>query len=56
MVDDDVEVGPSFKLPLPVGDGREWGNDEEGAADSILVAGIHKGERLDGLPQTHLVG
>lgn len=56
MVDDDVEVSPSFKLSLPVRDGREWGDDKEGAADSILVASIYKGERLDGLAQTHLVG
>lgn len=29
MVDDDVEVGPSMELALPVGDGGERGNDEE---------------------------
>lgn len=47
MVDDDVEVGPQLELPLPVGDGGEGCDHEEGSADPVLVNGIDPGQRLD---------
>lgn len=34
MVNDDIQVGPGTELPLPVGDGGEWGNYEKGRLDS----------------------
>lgn len=37
MVDDGVHVGPSGELSLPVGDGGERGNNQEGALDSSSV-------------------
>lgn len=34
VIYDDVHGSPRAKLPLPVGDGGERGDDEEGAANS----------------------
>lgn len=55
MVDDDVEVGPGAELALPVGDGGEWGDDEEGPFDAHAVDLLQEGDGLDGLSQAHLV-
>lgn len=56
VVDNDVEVGPRSELPLPVGDGGEGGDDEEGAPDAHTPDLLQKRDGLDGLPQTHLIG
>lgn len=34
VIHDDIHVCPCTKLPLPVGDGRQRGDDEEGSADA----------------------
>ena len=46
MVDNDIELGPQFKLALPVGNGREGCDDEEGATDPVLVDRVDPGQRL----------
>lgn len=55
VVDDGVHVGPCGELPLPVGDGGEGSNDQEGALDVCSVNLRQQRDRLDGLPQTHLI-
>lgn len=55
MVDDGVHVGPCGELPLPVGDGGEGGNDQERALDASIIDLGQQRDRLDGLPQTHLI-
>lgn len=55
MVHNGVHVGPGGELPLPVGDGGERSDDQEGA---LYSGGVHFGQQrdgLDGLPQTHLI-
>ena len=37
MVDDQIEVTPSLKLSLPVGDGGERSNHQEGATDTCIL-------------------
>ena len=37
VVDDDVEIAPALKLPLPVSDGGEGGNHQEWAADASVL-------------------
>ena len=56
MVDDDVDVGPRLKLPLPVADGGERYDDEEGAADPEVYGLLEEGDGLNRLTQTHLIG
>lgn len=56
VIHDDVHVRPRAKLPLPVGDGGQGGNDEERAADPHVEDLIQKGDGLDGLSQPHLIG
>jgi len=55
VVDDHVHVSPAVKLPLPVGNGAKGRDDQEGAADAVLVDGVNPGEGLDCLAETHLV-
>ncbi len=55
MIHDNVHVCPRAKLPLPVGDGGQRGDDEEGATDPHVEDLVQKGDGLDGLSQTHLV-
>lgn len=55
MVHYHIHVSPQLKLPLPVGNGAEGGDDQEGAADAILVDGVDPGQSLDGLTKTHLI-
>lgn len=38
MVDHHVEVRPGLKLPLPVGNGGEWGYDQERSRDSSILS------------------
>ena len=56
VVDNGVEGGPRAELPLPVGDGGEGCNDQEGPADAQAEHLVQEGDGLDGLPQAHLVG
>lgn len=55
MVDHRVELCPSPKLPLPVGDGGEWGDDQERPLNALHVNLIEECYGLDGLSQTHLI-
>lgn len=55
MIDHRVELGPGPKLSLPVGDGREWGDDQERPFNALHVNLIEEGNGLDGLPQAHLI-
>lgn len=55
VVDDDVEVRPRPELALPVSDGGERRDDEEGAPDAHAVDLLQEGDGLDGLPQAHLI-
>lgn len=55
MVHNDIEVRPGSELSLPVGDGRERGNDEERPLYPCAIDLIQKCDRLDGLSQTHLI-
>lgn len=55
VVDDDVHVGPGAKLSLPVGDGGQWGNDEEGPSNPHVEDLIEKRDGLDCFSQSHLV-
>lgn len=56
MIDNDVHVCPPFEFPLPIGNGGERCNNEEWPANSVLADGVDKGQRLNCLAQTHLVG
>lgn len=49
VIHDDVHGRPHAKLPLPVGDGGQRGDDEEGAADSHAEDLEQEGDGLDGL-------
>lgn len=55
MVNDDVEVGPGMELALPVGDGGQWGNYEEGPLDSDAIDLLQERDGLYGFSQAHLV-
>ena len=55
VVHNNVVLSPALKLPLPVGDGGEGGNDEEGATHPGLEARVNKAQRLDRFTKTHLV-
>lgn len=55
MVDHHIELGPGPELPLPVGNGRERGDDQEGPLDARQVHFIEECDGLDGLPQTHFI-
>lgn len=55
MIHDDVQGRPRAELPLPVGDGGQGGDDEEGAADPHAEDLVQEGDGLDGLSQTHLI-
>lgn len=55
VIHDDIHVRPRAELPLPVGDGGEGGDDEEGPADPHVEDLIEKGDGLDGLSQTHFI-
>ena len=37
MVDDNIEVTPGLKLSLPVGNGGEGGDHEEGTANTSIL-------------------
>lgn len=55
VVHDDVHVCPCAKLPLPVGDGGQGSDDEEGASDPHVEDLVQEGDGLDGLSQTHFI-
>ena len=55
MVDYSIHVSPGLKLALPVANGGEWDNDEEGPLDAILVDFTEESDALNGLPETHLI-
>lgn len=55
VVHDDVHVRPRAELPLPVGDGGQGGDDEEGASDAHAEDLEEERDGLDGFPQTHLI-
>ena len=55
MVHDGVHIGPGGELALPVGDGGERGDHQEGALDACAKHLRQQRDGLDGLPQTHLV-
>lgn len=55
MVDDDIEMGPSMELTLPVGNGGERGNDEEWAFNAHTLNLFKECDGLDGLSQAHLI-
>lgn len=37
MIDDDIKMGPSTELALPVGNGGEWSNYEEWPLDARAI-------------------
>lgn len=49
MVDHRIEFCPSPELPLPVGDGGEWGDDQEWPLNALHVNLIEECNGLDGL-------
>lgn len=55
MVDDDIKVGPSTKLALPVGDGGEWSNYEKWPFNAHMMDLFKECDGLDGLPKAHLI-
>ena len=55
VVDDDVDVGPRLKLPLPVADGGERYDDEERTAYPEVDSLLEEGDGLNRLTQTHLI-
>ena len=55
MVNYSVHVSPGLKLSLPVADGGEGHDDEEGSLNAILVDFIEESDALNGLPKTHLI-
>lgn len=55
VVDHHVELRPGPELPLPVGDGGERRDDQERPLDVFHVNLVEECDRLDGLPQPHLV-
>lgn len=55
VVDDDVHVGPGAKLSLPVGDGGERRDDQEGPTNPHVEDLKQKCDGLNRLSQTHLV-
>lgn len=55
MVDHCIELSPGPELPLPVGDGGEWGNDQEWPLNALHVNLVEECNGLDGLSQTHLI-
>lgn len=55
VVDHHVELRPGPELPLPVGNGGERRDDQEGPLDALHEHLIKECNGLDGLPQTHLI-
>lgn len=55
VIHNDVHVRPRAELPLPVGDGGQGGDDEEGPADPHAEDLVQEGDGLDGLSQTHFI-
>lgn len=55
VVHNDVHVRPRAKLPLPVGDGGQRGDDEERPTDAHVEDFVQERDRLDCLPQTHFI-
>lgn len=55
VIDDGVHFSPCAELSLPVGDGGERGDDEEGSSQTHEENLIEKRDGLDGLPQPHLI-
>lgn len=55
MVDYHIELCPSPELPLPVGDGGQWGNDQEWPLNALHVNLIEECYGLNGLSKTHLI-
>ena len=55
VIDNRIEVGPTRKLTVPMGDRRERGHDEEGPCPTqFSCKGIDENCSLDCLTQTHL--
>lgn len=55
VINDDIEVGPSMELALPVGNGGEGCNDEERPLDANAINLLQECDGLDGFPQAHLI-
>lgn len=55
VVHNNVHVRPCAKLPLPVGDGGQRRDDEEGPANPHAEDLVEKGDGLNCLSQTHLI-
>lgn len=55
MVDDDIKVGPSTKLALPVGDSGERSNYEKWPFNAHMMNLFEECDGLDGLPKAHLI-
>lgn len=55
MVDHHVELSPGSELSLPVGNGGERCDDQKRPFNALHVNLIEECNRLDGLPQTHLI-
>ena len=45
VIDHHVQVAPTLKLPLPVGDGGERSDDQEGPADASTLQEMSERER-----------
>ena len=55
MIDDDVQIGPPFELPLPVSDGRERDDDQERPSDAVSIDLLNKTYALNRFTQAHLI-
>lgn len=55
VIDNDVHFSPCAEFPLPVGDGGERGDDEEGSSQTHEENLKEERDGLDGLPQPHLI-
>lgn len=55
MVDDDIEVGPSTELTLPVGNCGERSYNEVWPLDAHAMHLLEERDGLDGLSQAHLI-
>ena len=55
VINHTVNISPRLKLSLPVGDGGERRNDQEGTDDSGASHFFQKSNGLDGFAQTHFI-
>lgn len=55
MINNYIHVGPSFKLPLPVGYSGQRRYDKKWSSNTILMHGMDKRQWLNCFPQSHLI-